>query len=199
MATRPQRTCDPSATPSWPGAPLVTKPTNSGPRSLAQDVKVESSVDIELVMNMMLTTEKTPTPRCSATAAGRPALSLESSEGSTPSGLRVASMLPYTPSREKSTMKSPATEPPTVNALRMVLGSARKQRSVSTGSKKGYDSMPCMRPTTRRSMPPSRLATSRLSQSPPAASHVGSAVATQDEPLHTPPTPVHVASSAMVA
>ena len=55
------------------GLPVSRIPRNSGPSSLAAEVKVESSVDKDSVMNMMLVTEYIAVPKYLDTAVGLPA------------------------------------------------------------------------------------------------------------------------------
>ena len=45
--------------------------------------------------------------------------------------------------KENITMNPAASVPPTIKDLSMVFGDAKKVLSVNTGSKKGYDSIPC--------------------------------------------------------
>ena len=49
---------------------------NSGPSSLATDVKVLSSVDMDSTMNMRLTMENTAVPKIRVTAEGWPAFQM---------------------------------------------------------------------------------------------------------------------------
>ena len=55
------------------GLPVSRIPRNSGPSSLAADVKVESRVDKDSVMKMMLVTEYKAVPKYLETAVGLPA------------------------------------------------------------------------------------------------------------------------------
>ncbi len=55
------------------GRPPSRIPRNSGPSSLAADVKVESKVDKDSVMKMMLVTEYMAVPKYFETAVGLPA------------------------------------------------------------------------------------------------------------------------------
>lgn len=54
------------------GAPVSMTPMNSGPKSLAVEVKVESMVEILSVRKMMLMMLKMAVPRYLDTAAGAP-------------------------------------------------------------------------------------------------------------------------------
>lgn len=55
------------------GRPPSRMPRNSGPNSLAAEVKVESSVDKDSVIKMMLVTEYMAVPKYLDTAVGFPA------------------------------------------------------------------------------------------------------------------------------
>lgn len=55
------------------GRPPSRMPRNSGPNSLAAEVNVESSVDKDSVMKMMLVTEYMAVPKYLDTAVGFPA------------------------------------------------------------------------------------------------------------------------------
>jgi len=70
---------------------------NSGPISLAAEVKVESSVDRLWVMKMMLVMEKTAVPKYLDTAEGCPALKCAKILSGTRHGCRTATMLPKMP------------------------------------------------------------------------------------------------------
>mmetsp|Transcript_90514 Transcript_90514/g.180102 ORF Transcript_90514/g.180102 Transcript_90514/m.180102 type:complete len:215 (+) Transcript_90514:622-1266(+) len=144
----------------------LRKPQNSRETSLDAEVNVESSVDMEAVIMMKFTKTSNARnvwwPKITATSlASETVDEARLAQGFQLEGhslvgfrpicpeLQLHSLLkcslanaPYTPMKEKKKMNAAAKPPPINMDINIVLGVPMKPRSVSTGSKNGYEMMP---------------------------------------------------------